>query len=62
MTIDPVKINVLGVVSVVSSMHECMMFRRYGKIVSHIVGFLYSIAIPSPMYSVSSAIFLRGTA
>ena len=56
------KLNVLGVVSVVLSMYECIKFRRYRKIVSLIVGLLYSIVMPSPMYSVSSAIFLRGKA
>ena len=35
-------------------------FRHYRKIVSFVVGLLYSILIP--MYSVSSAIFQRGTA
>jgi len=37
-TIDLVKINVLGVVSVVLSMYECMNSRRYGKIVSFVIG------------------------
>ncbi|EDR02393.1 uncharacterized protein LACBIDRAFT_309723 [Laccaria bicolor S238N-H82] len=51
-TIDLVKINVLGVVSAVLSMYECMKSRRYGKIC--IVGSISERNSPSNMISHAS--------